>query len=474
MVLTLGGSALAKKPNRNRFDIFTKRPQNGFVLVDPAEQEDNKPLRLGHDSPDVVELRTDPPHEVEDFSVLEFRLKGGKPEEHDIALEVEDHAGAVRAVLVSDYARGHKGWQWVRVPIDDLGVYGGIRAVRLRNLSSRNESPTWQVEKIKLLRHEGSWLHTEENRILTSKDKRWRGRGASVQDTRSCGACLGQEDPEEVIRRIDELVDSWGANFVRLTLESHDTPSLLDDRRYFEDIRRIVHHVGRKDGVYIMISLWHDPTFSKKGWPTDATLPIWEKLAETFADDPYVIFGICNEPQANFDGELDADVWEAMDNAVAAIRSVEAAHGKHKHLISVQGTGGWARDLHYYIGRPIEAGDGENIVYELHYYDAIDDVANTLEDPAGVLPVIIGEFGPVRGSMNAAECNDLMSKAEALDIPYLAWTFHQRCDPSMLVDNSGGGCGIGMKLEPSPWGEMVRSRFQMKWGDDPYNDDDED
>jgi hypothetical protein len=259
-------------------------------------------------------------------------------------------------------------------------------------------------------------------------------------------------------------VDNWGANVVRLTLESYKTSGVLDDCKYFEGIKRIVHHVGTKPGVYVMVSLWTDPSLDDKGWPTDASIPVWQKLAETLADDPYVLFGVSNEPQANYDGKLDCEVWDRMDNVVRAIRSVEAEHGKHKHLIAVQGTGGWARNLHYYMGRPIDTDKGENIIYELHYYDTIDNVEHTLTEPAKVLPVIIGEFGPVKDEMNAADCDVLMMKAEELDVPYLAWTFHQRCDPSMLVDNSGNGCGIGMKLEPSPWGEVVRDRFMMPWG----------
>ena len=109
----------------------------------------------------------------------------------------------------------------------------------------------------------------------------------------------------------------------------------------------------------MLLSLWVDPTFSDLGWPTTDTIAIWQQLAETFKYDHHVIFGLVNEPQANWDGGLDPDCWTAMNNAVAAIRAVEDP--SPPHLVAVQGTGAWARRLDYYVDHPITAGGGDNI-----------------------------------------------------------------------------------------------------------------
>ena len=102
-----------------------------------------------------------------------------------------------------------------------------------------------------------------------------------MHDTRSCNACAFEPPRvDEVLRRIDALVDGWNASFVRLLLESYGKAegrthyrSLLDDPAYLEDVRRIVAHVGKKRGVYILLSLWHDPSLSPQGWPTAACAP---------------------------------------------------------------------------------------------------------------------------------------------------------------------------------------------------------
>ncbi|MCA9672993.1 MAG: cellulase family glycosylhydrolase, partial [Myxococcales bacterium] len=294
------------------------------------------------------------------------------------------------------------------------------------------------------------------------------GRGANLHDTRSCNACTwNPPNVAEVKRRIDELV-GWGANFIRLDLESyaqaegrvHYKP-VTDDAQYLADVKAIVDHIGTKPGVYVLLSLWVDATFSQLGWPTAATAKTWELLATTFAADKHVLYGLCNEPQQNFDGARDAEVWKAMNDTVAAIRAVESKLGAQSHIIAVQGTGAWARRLDYYVSHPITAGGGANIAYEVHVYDPSSEHAKLVTQPAATLPVIIGEFGPSSG-VSLTDVANLQALAEKLEVPHLAWTFHMRCPPNLIVD-PGVGCGVNMQLQPTPWGQQLKSRLAAPW-----------
>lgn len=313
----------------------------------------------------------------------------------------------------------------------------------------------------------GQWLYTSGNRIYGPTGAVWQGRGANIHDTRSCNACAWTPpNVDEVKRRIDALVDDWGADFMRLTLESYASAdgrvhwqSFLDDADYLNDIVEIVEHVGTKPGAYILVSLWIDPGHSAEGWPTAATITAWQTLAQTFLHHDFVLFGLINEPESNFNGDQDAACWTAMNDTVQAIRDVEDAASTPRHLVAVQGTRAWARVLDYYVTNPITAGGGENIVYETHVYDAAADFADRFETPSQTLPVIIGEFGPASGYMSEADCTALMDSADSLQVPYLAWTFHQRCPPNLLVENSGGGCGVDMALEPTSWGQLLQNRL---------------
>jgi endoglucanase len=270
---------------------------------------------------------------------------------------------------------------------------------------------------------------------------------------------------------MDELIDVWGANFIRLLLENYPDDqggavqwqNVLDDPDYLQDVIELVDYATQKPGVYVLLSLWVDAAHSSDGWPTAGTIAQWELLAETFRDHSRVLFGLVNEPEGNWDGSLDADCWEAMNDTVAAIRAVEDGFGTPHHVVAVQGTREWARRLDYYVDHPITAGGGENVVYEAHVYDPASDFQTLFIGPSQTLPVIIGEFGPAEGYMTLADCETLMDEATARDIPHLAWTFHMRCSPDLLVDTSSGGCGEGMSLEPTEWGSALQARLGAAW-----------
>ena len=318
------------------------------------------------------------------------------------------------------------------------------------------------------------WLKVDGPRIRLPDGKPFRGRGANLHDTRGCDSCAWEPPHvEEVIRRIDTLVDEWHATFIRLLLESYPDKgpgqgrrhyrNVLEDEDYFRDVMRIIGHVGKKRGVYVLVSLWHDPSLSPLGWPTERTRTEWKKIAKALRDMPFVMFGLVNEPEKNQDGQLDAEVWTSMNETVAAIRSVEDP--EKKHVITVQGTREWARVLDYYVAHPITAGGGQNIAYETHVYDRPTRFDELVTKPSRKLPVVIGEMGPVneKGAlMTQDDCANLMDLAEKLDVPWLAYSFHTNCPPNLLTEHAGT-CGVGVSLAPSPWGTLVKERLARPW-----------
>jgi len=320
------------------------------------------------------------------------------------------------------------------------------------------------------------WLYTSGNKIYKEDGTVFAGRGANVFDTRSCNAATAfPPNVDEVKRRIDEIVDVWGADYLRLVLESYESLqswqvhglSVLEDTAYLNDIVEIVEHIGTKDSVYVLVSVWNDPSLSDMGWPTAETIETWRVLVPKLAQYPHVLFGVCNEPQSNSDGALDPDVWEAMNNTVAAIREEEEnASSPQPHIITVQGTRDWGRYLGYYVDHPITAGGDTNIAYETHCYDHEDKFAERFIDPSEHIPVVIGEFGPATISgtlyMTLEECQLMMDEAEDLQIPYTAWSFHQRCPPCLLVDSAGSGPGFGMTIVPTEWGELLMDQLLAK------------
>ena len=326
------------------------------------------------------------------------------------------------------------------------------------------------------------WLATSGNHIVASNGTPWMGRGVNIHDTRSCGALTGDTGEPladnatgiaEVKRRIDAATGDWKANFLRLDLESRRTQdNYLNNSAYRALVKEIVDYIGSKPGVYVMVSLWLDTSFDDKGLPTANTNAILEQLAKDFYNYDYVMFGVSNEPQENYDGAQDADVWNKMNAAAATIRKVEDSMGGNHHLVSVQGTREWARYLDYYVTHPITAGNGANVVYETHVYNAPADFDALFLKSGRSIPVVIGEYGPINDQFHKASVQDmqsLMSQANAAGIPYLAWTFHQFCPPNLVADKPGTTWdkntetdGLGMELNPTDFGLAVKADLNEK------------
>lgn len=319
------------------------------------------------------------------------------------------------------------------------------------------------------------WLRVEGTHLVDESGGVFAGRGANLHDTRSCDAC-SFEPPrvDEVLRRADVLVDDWGADFVRLLLEAYPPDakkrrahhaSAADDDAYLADVVRIVRHIQSKAGTYVLVSVWHDPSLTPSGLPSAGTTRLWQRLAAALRDDPGVLFGLVNEPRGALSGADDADVWERMNALVAAIRAVEG--GGKRHVVVVQATREWGRWLDYYVDHPITAAGGRDVAYETHVYNTRSSFEAILTRPSRSLPVIVGEVGPVAkdGLMPATDAAALLDLASEIGVPWLAYTFHFRCPPNLLVEpppppgRPNVGCGVGVPLEPTEWGRMVRDRL---------------
>jgi endoglucanase len=138
---------------------------------------------------------------------------------------------------------------------------------------------------------------------------------------------------------------------------------------------------------------------------------------------------------------------------------VERGGGGERHLIAVQGTRAFGRSVHHYIDHPITAGDGKNIVYEVHLFDPLARFQELISEPAAYLPIIIGAFGPPSDDeLGYQDAKNLMLLADEIGVSYSAWSLHHACGPNLLKATETG-CGMDMSLEPTAWGDIVRQHL---------------
>jgi endoglucanase len=316
-------------------------------------------------------------------------------------------------------------------------------------------------------------LRIQGNRIVTPDGKPFHGRGANLHDTRSCNACAYMAPNVAGLQRwANELIDNWKANFIRFNLWSWGAAegrvqwrTLTEDAGYLADIKTVVTHMTSKPGVHVMITVFLDPTKDEEtGWPSTATIPVYEKLAETFADNPRVLFALTNEPFA--DESMNPALERLYLQAIDAIRAVERARSAPEHIVVVQAPQLWSRYLDYFVNKPIMR---TNVAYEVHAYNPQEEFEELITVPSRTLPILIGEYGPaaIDGTvlMEESDVRALWTLCKSLEVPHIAWNFHHRCEPDLLRDTGGDGCLLspGYNFPREAWGDMLYEYLNTAW-----------
>jgi hypothetical protein len=222
-----------------------------------------------------------------------------------------------------------------------------------------------------------------------------------------------------------------------------------------------------KPGVYVMVTVFLDPSMKPDNadpdseWPTAQTLPVYKALAETFYDNPKVLFALTNEPHGPAD-QNQALAQRYLDS-IDAIRAVEAQHGAPEHIVVVQAPQLWSRYLDYFVANPIPRS---SVAYEVHVYNPATDYPALLTNPSMKLPIIVGEYGPSQYSNNS-DIQALWALCKSAEIPHIAWSFHMRCDPNLLQNTASDGCGLsaatGYNFPRTSWGDMLHDYLATPW-----------
>ncbi|WP_103665925.1 cellulase family glycosylhydrolase [Gracilimonas amylolytica] len=205
----------------------------------------------------------------------------------------------------------------------------------------------------------------------------------------------------------------------------------------------IVNYATAK-GAYVLLnphnySRYYGEVVGQGGVPREAFADFWAKVAEVYKDNPYVMFGLVNEPH-----DMSTEVWR--DNANAAIAAIRETGAEN--LITVPGngwTGAHSWNDNWY-GTPnteamLEITDPiDNIAFEVHQYldsnssGASQTCVNSTigaqrlegftewlreHDKVGFL----AEFGAASNSTCNAAITDMLEYLEDNKDVYMAWTW---------------------------------------------------
>ncbi|HTA92404.1 MAG TPA: cellulase family glycosylhydrolase [Polyangiaceae bacterium] len=317
------------------------------------------------------------------------------------------------------------------------------------------------------------WLYTTGSKINVSDGKgggtQWMGRGVNVSDIYLCGYnnTLWMTNADQVMEDvISTLYSTWKPNFVRISLSMNSFPTvtswLTNPSQYKTPMTNVINSIGTHAGLYVLVTLRSDasmidedtgsddpeatgvpsnssdtPSASTDPTGTDAT---YVGIVDSFANAPYVLFGLTNEPGGS-NTLTDDQLCARLNHAVGTIRAEEDKLGVPHHIVSVQGNG-WSSDISLYAKTPMPI-TYDNVVYEIHGYPPA-----TASYTYSNIPVIIGEYGSLPDS------DAFFADVEAKQIPNLAWDYdpYSGCGPELLTPKQSP-----TNIVPTAWGRTVQA-----------------
>ena len=304
------------------------------------------------------------------------------------------------------------------------------------------------------------WLHTSGGQILDADGGVWMGRGVNMDDILFCAydydLANGPADVTEAKAVVDELVNNWKVNFIRISMymgSYSQTYSWINNtKNYATLMTEVVNYIGQYPGVYVLLTLRSDPTMNcptapaeNNCLPTEATVPVYKALLDSFSNSSFVMFGVSNEP----DDQAVASLPATMSIGVQAIRDEETKLGTPQHLIAVQGSN--SPPLQDYT--PTAVQPSANVIYEIHYYPQWSGTPQTDYLPyVGVYPFFFGEYGGPTGSESDTMSASFFKDCEDDHIPSLAWDFSPfvDCAPDLLTHT-------GSLTNNTAWGNSVKA-----------------
>jgi hypothetical protein len=319
------------------------------------------------------------------------------------------------------------------------------------------------------------WLYAQGNHVYVADGAGggsvWMGRGVNVDDVFLCeyNYQLWMTPAQSTMALdtiVDEVITNWHATFLRTSLSMATDPTQTDwisnPTQYRDPMTQVIHHIGTHAGVYVLVTLRSHASMilqdqtdgdpEATGIPSDATTTPnaamfpngtddqYVALVDTFAHDPYVLFGVTNEPGGN--KRSDAVIRAAMEHVVTVIRAEEDRLGVPHHVVSVQGND-WTSSIGFYDAMPIAS---DAIVYEVHGYPPLHASYTYAH-----IPVIIGEYGSFDATTTSAS---FYADVETQQLPNLAWDFepYSDCTPDLVNVTHDA-----TMIQSNAWGDTVRA-----------------
>ena len=247
---------------------------------------------------------------------------------------------------------------------------------------------------------------------------------------------------------VEWLQEDWGSTIVRASMGVDELGGFLQ----YPDANRnrvtTVVDAAIANDMYVIID-WH--SHHAEDFEADA-ISFFREMAQTYGDNPHVIYEIYNEPITR---DWSGTIKPYSEAVIAAIRDIDP-----DNLIIV-GTPFFSQDVDVASQDPIVGFD--NIAYTLHFYAGTH--GETLRQQARTainngLALMVTEWGTVKadatGPIDEVSTEEWLAFLEENDISHLNWSLNDSLESSSVVVPNASVNGGWSLSELTPSGRLVR------------------
>ncbi len=262
------------------------------------------------------------------------------------------------------------------------------------------------------------------SRICDADGKPFQLRGISTHGI--------QWFPEYVNQQLfTQMHDEWNCNVVRITnyTEEYDGYCAGGDQEKLNHLIEDAVTYASNAGLYVILD-WHILSDGDPRIHEQEAISFFDMFSKKYADNPYVLYEICNEPNGN--GGDWSSIKEYADAVIPVIRN-----NSPQSLIIV-GTPNFSSTPTEPLNNPLPY---QNLVYAYHFYaashrdDRLEEFKRACEQ--GV-PLLVSEFGTVDYSGNGAPDDAMADKwISVLDqygVGYICWNLSNKDETSALIN----------------------------------------
>lgn len=246
------------------------------------------------------------------------------------------------------------------------------------------------------------------------------------------------------------LKDDWNCTLIRASmgiemggyLENKDT----ERSKVFKVIDACI-----EEGVYVIVD-WHDHHAENH---LDEAIEFFEEVAETYGEEPNIIYEIYNEPmQVSWTNV----VKPYSDSVVSAIRAIDSNN------IILVGNPTWSQDVDIAANDPL---DFESIAYSLHFYAASHK--QFLRDKAKIalskgVALFVSEFGTCEntgdGFLDYDETNKWLEFLEDNKISWCNWSIADKVETAAALKPGASSTGGWSETQLTESGKLIKNKIK--------------